>query len=46
MPIKWQMIEAKISPKAFVINGKRTSEVLGQPDAWQKFFQVGKPLRG
>ena len=46
MPIKWEMIKAKISPKAFVINGKRTSEVLGQPDAWQKFFQVGKPLRG
>ena len=45
MPIKWELIEAKISPKAFMINGKQTRETLRQPNAWQDFFKSGKPLR-
>ncbi len=45
MPIPWDMLETKISPKAFVIDGKETEQLLKRPSAWQDFFKAAKPLR-
>ena len=45
MPITWEMLETKIGPKAFVIDGKETEQILKRPSAWQDFFKAAKPLR-
>jgi bifunctional non-homologous end joining protein LigD len=45
MPIDWQLLKEGISPKAFVINGNATRNILSQPDPWRDFFKIGKTLR-
>lgn len=45
MPITWEMLNTKISPKAFVIDGKETEKILNGPSAWLDFFKAAKPLR-
>jgi bifunctional non-homologous end joining protein LigD len=45
MPITWEMLKTKISPKAFVIDGNETEKILKRPGAWLDFFKAGKPLR-
>jgi bifunctional non-homologous end joining protein LigD len=45
MPITWEMLKAKISPRACVIDGSETEKILKRPSAWLDFFKAGKPLR-
>lgn len=45
MPITWKMLNARIGPKAFVIDGKETEQILNRSSAWLDFFKAGKPLR-
>jgi bifunctional non-homologous end joining protein LigD len=45
MPITWEMLKTKISPRAFVIDGNETEKILKRPSAWLDFFKAGKPLR-